>query len=125
MTDSTGVCLYSRVMTFADCSRMQLPTDLLPLCTTVPPAQRPISQAYIWTPASPLDRFPAPKFSPLPNKLAGQFAIKAIEAQPLDYARAVFDDTWRSFAWNRAVFLNGATYNEYLFGYHSLSVPGG
>ena len=125
MTDSTGVFLYSRVMTFADCSRMQLPTELLSLCTTVPPARRPISQAYIWTPASPLDRFPAPKFSPLPNKLAEQFAIKAIEAQPADYARVVFDDTWRSFAWNRAVFPNGATYNEYLFGYHSLDVPGG
>ena len=123
MTDSTGVFLYSRVMTFAECSRMQLPTDLLPLCTTVPPAQRPIAQAYIWTPASPLDRFPAPKFSPLPDKLAEQFAIKAIEAQPLDYARAVFDDTWRAFAWNRTVFPNGATYDEYLFGYHSLAIP--
>jgi hypothetical protein len=123
MTESTGVFLYSRVMTFADCSRMQLPTDLLPLCTTVPPAERPIAQAYIWTPASPLDRFPIPKFSPLPNRLAEQFAIKAIEAQPLDYARVVFDDTWRAFAWNRAVFPNGATYDEYLFGYHSLAIP--
>ena len=59
----------------------------------MPPAQRPIAQAYIWTPASPLDRFPAPKFSPTVNKLAERFAIKAIEAQPLDYARAVWDDT--------------------------------
>ena len=125
MTDSTGVFLYSRVMTFADCSRMQLPADLLALCTTVPPDKRPIAQAYIWTPASPLDRFPAPKFRPLPDKLAGQFAIKAIEAQPLDYARAVFDDTWRAFGWDRTVFPNGATYDEYLFGYHSLEIPAG
>jgi Dolichyl-phosphate-mannose-protein mannosyltransferase len=29
MTNSTGVFLYSRVMTFADCSRMSLPADLL------------------------------------------------------------------------------------------------
>ena len=49
MTESTGVFLYSRVMTFADCSRMQLPPDLLPLCTAVPPDKRPIAQAYIWT----------------------------------------------------------------------------
>ena len=125
MTDSTGVFLYSRVMTFADCSRMQLPADLLSLCTTVPPDKRPIAQAYIWTTISPLDRFPAPKFSPLPDKLAEQFAVKAIEAQPLDYARVVFDDTWRSFAWNRTVFPNAATYDEYLFGYHSVHVPGG
>ena len=64
MTDSTGVFLYSRVMTFADCSRMSLPADLLPLCTTVPPDQRPIAQAYIWTPASPLTAVPPSRCSP-------------------------------------------------------------
>jgi hypothetical protein len=121
-SDSTGVFLYSRVMTFAECSRMQLPPDLLPLCTTVPPAQRPIAQAYIWTAASPLSRFPSPVFSPLPNSLGQQFAIKAIEAQPLSYARVVFDDTWRSFGWPRSVFPNAQTYDEYLFGYHSVSI---
>jgi hypothetical protein len=112
-------------MTFAECSKMNLSGDpeLLALCTTVPPDKRPISQAYIWTPASPLDRFPPTKFSTLPNSLAQQFAIKAIEAQPLDYLRATFDDTWRTFSWPRSVFPNAATYDEYLFGYHSLEVP--
>jgi Dolichyl-phosphate-mannose-protein mannosyltransferase len=124
MTESTGVFLYSRVMTFAECSRMTLPVDQLPLCTSVPPAQRPIAQAYIWDTDSPLNRFPAPKFSPTVNKLAEKFAIEAIEAQPLDYARTVWDDTVRSFDWSRQVFPNGATYDEYLFGYHSLSIPG-
>jgi hypothetical protein len=124
MTESTGVFLYSRVMTFAECSQMTLPVDLLSLCTSVPPAQRPIAQAYIWDTASPLNRFPAPKFSPTVNKLAEKFAIEAIEAQPLDYARAVWDDTVRSFDWSRQVFPNGQTYDEYLFGYHSLSIPG-
>jgi hypothetical protein len=123
MNTSTGVFLYSRVMTFADCSKMKLTPELLALCTTVPPDKRPIAQAYIWTPASPLDRFPPPKFSPLPDALAEQFAIKAIEAQPLDYARTVFDDTWMSFGWSRSVFPNAATYDEYLFGYHPLDVP--
>ena len=123
MNDSTGVFLYSRVMTFADCSRMTLSPELLSLCTTVPPAQRPIAQAYIWTPVTPLDRFPPVKFNALPNGLAQRFAIKAIEAQPADYAKAVFDDTWRAFYWPRSVFPNAATYNEYLFGYHSLDVP--
>jgi hypothetical protein len=124
MTESTGVFLYSRVMTFAECSQMTLPVDLLSLCTSVPPAQRPIAQAYIWDTASPLNRFPAPKFSPTVDKLAEEFAIEAVEAQPLDYARAVWDDTVRSFDWSRQVFPNGQTYDEYLFGYHSLSIPG-
>ena len=125
MTDSTGVFLYSRVMTFADCSRMSLPADLLPLCTSVPPDQRPIAQAYIWTSASPLLRYPEPMFSPTVNKLAERFAIAAIEAQPLDYARVVWDDTVRSFEWNRSVFPNGQTYDAYLFGPQPLAVPSG
>jgi hypothetical protein len=123
MTDSTGVFLYSRVMTFADCSRMSLPADLVPLCTPVPPAQRPVAQAYIWTQASPLLRLPEPIFSPKVNALAERFAIKAIEAQPLDYARAVWDDTVRSFEWNRSVFPNPHTYDGYLFGYTSPHIP--
>ncbi len=123
MTDSTGVFLYSRVMTFADCSRMSPPTDLLPLCTPVPPDQRPIAQAYIWTPASPLLRLSAPMFSPTVDKLTERFAVRAVEAQPLDYARAVLDDTVRSFEWNRAVFPDGQTYDAYLFGYQSHVIP--
>jgi 4-amino-4-deoxy-L-arabinose transferase-like glycosyltransferase len=125
MTDSTGVFLYSRVMTFADCSRMSLPTDLLPLCTSVPPGKRPIAQAYIWTPASPLDRYSEPMFSPAVNKLAERFAVAAIEAQPLDYADAVWDDTVRSFEWNRSVFPDGQTYDAYLFSPQPLAVPAG
>jgi 4-amino-4-deoxy-L-arabinose transferase-like glycosyltransferase len=125
MSESTGIFLYSRVMTFAECAKMNPPTDLLPLCTTVPPGKRPIAQAYIWTQASPLDRFPAPKFTPVPNKLAGEFAVKAIESQPLDYARTVFDDTARAFALQRTVFPNPSTYDEYLFGYDSVPVASG
>ena len=115
MTDATGVFLYSRVMTFADCAKMSVPADELWLCTTVPPDQRPIAQLYIWSTVSPLYRYPPPKFVPVVNKLAEDFAIRAVEAQPLDYARAVFDDTWRVFAWDRQVFPNAQTYDEYEF----------
>jgi len=138
MTDSTGIFLYSRVMTFAECSKMTLPADELALCTTLPPAKRPIAQAYIWTTAQcrdiegssgqfctgmPLKSFPPPAFSPLPNKLAKSFAIEAIESQPLAYAKAVFDDTWRVFGFKREVFPQAATYDEYLFTRHPIGIP--
>jgi hypothetical protein len=123
MTDSTGVFLYSRVMTFADCTKMKVPANELSLCTTVPPDKRPIAQAYIWTSESPLDRFPPSKFSPVPNQLAENFAIRAIKAQPLAYATVVAKDTLRVFAWNRVVFPNAPTYDEYIFGYRSLPIP--
>jgi hypothetical protein len=123
MSDATGVFLYSRVMTFAECSKMNVPANELWLCTTVPPGQRPIAQSYIWTSATPLDRFPPNKFAPLPNKLAEDFAIRAIEAQPLDYAKAAFGDTWRVFGWQRQVFPQAATYDEYLFLPQGLPIP--
>jgi len=123
MGDATGVFLYARTMTFADCAKMHVPANELWLCDTTPPAERPIDQAYIWTAASPLDRFPPTKFSPVPNKLAQDFAIRAIEAQPLSYLHAVFDDTWRVFRWNRHIFPNAQTYDEYIFGYRSQPIP--
>jgi hypothetical protein len=123
MEDATGVFLYSRVMTFAECPKMHVPADELWLCTVVPPDKRPIAQEYIWSSATPLDRYPAPEFAPVPDQLAKDFAIRAIEAQPLDYARVVFDDTWRVFAWKRDVFPNAQTYDEYVFGYAGTPIP--
>jgi hypothetical protein len=123
MTDSTGVFLYSRVMAFAECSRMRVPADELVLCATVPPARRPISQEYIWGKRTPLRRLPQRMFSPVPNSLAEDFAIRAIEAQPLGYARAVFGDTWRVFGWKRYVFPNAQTYDEYLFRDRGTKIP--
>jgi len=123
MTDSTGIFLYSRTMAFAECSKMHVPTDELSLCTTTPPSKRPMSQSYIWSSISPLDRFPPSKFSPLPNQLAEDFAKRAIIAQPLAYAQIAGYDTIRVFEWNRYVFPNAQTYNEYLFGYHSQAIP--
>ena len=123
MSDATGIFLYSRVMTFAECSKMRVPVNELWLCDTTSPAHRPIAQEYIWAAQSPLDRFPSSMFSPVPNLLAGNFAVRAIEAQPLGYARAVFDDTWRVLAWKRYVFPNAQTYDEYLFSYKGTPIP--
>ena len=123
MGDATGVFLYARVMTFADCTTVHVPVNELWLCDTIPPAQRPIDQAYIWTAESPLDRFPPSKFSAVPDKLAQDFAVRAIEAQPLSYAKAVFSDTWRVFRWKRHIFPNAQTYDEYIFGYRSQPIP--
>ena len=125
MSDATGIFLYSRVMTFADCTKFHVPASELWLCSTLTPGQRPIAQNQIWrsTQHTPLDRFPPSKFAPAPNQYAEDFAIRAIEAQPAAYAKAVFDDTWRVFGWNRQVFPQAATYDEYLFLPQGLPIP--
>jgi hypothetical protein len=115
MTQSTGIFLYARVMAFADCGKFKPTPDEMALCTGASPQHRLITQYYIWGLDAPLRRFPPPEFSPVTNRIAKDFATRAIKAQPLAYARVVWDDTWRSFAWNRKVFPDPITYGEYKF----------
>ena len=124
MSDATGVFLYSRVMSFANCSVIHPPADELELCAPTDGTDSlGIAQNYIWTPPTPLDEFPPPKFTSVPNQLGENFAIRAIEAQPLGYLEAVVHDTVMAFGWKRIVFPQAATYDEYLFGTHSLPIP--
>ena len=101
---SDGVFLWSRTMTFANCAIIKPPADLKPLCPTTPPASRPSAPFYIWEANSPLlkvggtgtDRFTVRR-----NHLAQQFAIKAIEAQPIAYADTVVRSWLLTFSWDR------------------------
>ncbi len=115
MTQSTGIFLYARVMAFADCTKFSPPPDETGLCITASQRHRMVSQEYIWSLDAPLRRFPPPEFSPVTNRLAKDFATRAIKAQPVAYARVVWDDTWRSFGWKRHVFPDPITYGEYKF----------
>ena len=102
ITNSGGVFLYGRVMSFADCAVIKPPRSLAVLCDSRPPRQRPIAVEYIWSPSDPLHRLgPGSVFTPRVDGPAGQFARRAIVAQPLAYLRAVAADTLRSFGWQR------------------------
>jgi hypothetical protein len=112
LTNSSGLFLWARTTSFANCKIIKPPADLLPLCPdrnpAVPGRLRPDPynfgtllrqenpQNFLWTRADwPWQ--PAPRgyesneaaFTPAKNKLAQKFAIKAIRAQPLAYARVV------------------------------------
>ncbi|NJP93663.1 hypothetical protein HCN51_30190 [Nonomuraea sp. FMUSA5-5] len=95
LSGSDGVALWARTMTFADCSRIQPPPHLAPLCPngTVLDA----ASEYVWAPGSSLNRLPGDRFTH--NDLARSFAIAAITAQPLDYLREVARDTSLAFTW--------------------------
>jgi hypothetical protein len=116
LNEATGTFLYSRVSSFAECSKMNPPADLRVLCDSTPPSQRPGSQAYLWANNEPdgswtplrkltgtnkIDRF-----TPHIESLTMRFAERAIEAQPLDYARVVARDTLTTFGWRRENVIN-------------------
>ncbi len=115
LTESSGTFLYSRVSTFADCSKIHPPARLQFLCDPTPPQWRPVAGEYIWadnelgpyagrtTPLYNYKHSPdtSLRFKPVINAETGQFAKDAILAQPLDYLRVVADDTLHTFGWSR------------------------
>lgn len=114
ITESSGTFLYSRVSTFAECSKIDPPADLRILCDYTPTWARPVSGEYLWanyemppynnrkTPLANLTGADNSKrFTPVIEGMTQKFAEQAIIAQPLDYVRVVTKDTLHTFGWNR------------------------
>jgi hypothetical protein len=114
LSESSGAFLYSRVSTFAECSSMKLPASLDFLCDSTKPEYRPVAAEYIWadyelqpyqntrTPVyTKLGSDTAKRFTPGISHDMRDFAIQAIEAQPVAYASAVANDIRHTFGWFR------------------------
>jgi hypothetical protein len=116
--DSDGIFLWSRTMSFAECSVIKPPADLRPLCPAGPPSSRPAAPFYIWEANSPLLKVGtggSNRFTASRNALAEKFAVKAIEAQPLSYADVVFRGWLLTFSWNRPNVPSAAMAARYQF----------
>lgn len=99
-SNSDGVYLWSRTMSFADCAVIRPPADERALCPGQPLGRRPAASVFLWEPGSPLSNLPGKRFAPAKNSLALAFAFRAITAQPLAYLTAVAHDTALAFAWD-------------------------
>src|SRR5690348_12963215 len=111
-TDSTGLFLWSRTMSFANCAVIKPPPSLVPLCPQNQP-DHPTAPAPSWSvPAVLGERTPAdylwaagawyrvdarPGVNAYNNKLAMQFAERAILAQPADYLKTVGKEVLETF----------------------------
>jgi hypothetical protein len=114
LTDSSGSFLYSRVSTFAQCSKIHEPALLAYLCDPTKLEYRPLAGEYIWADneLEPYRSVSTPlylafgsdtsvRFTPVVSAQTEQFAKIAIEDQPMAYVRVVIDDTLHTFGWNR------------------------
>jgi hypothetical protein len=121
LTSSSGLFLWSRTMSFADCRVIKPPPELRRLCPdrnpgvpgALPPdptawhtlARQETPQDYLWDRRSWMwQPWPAGKyepyqvaFTPARNKLAQRFAIRAIAAQPGGYALVVSEGVALTF----------------------------
>ncbi|MEV5575024.1 hypothetical protein AB0L06_33725 [Spirillospora sp. NPDC052269] len=116
MTRSTGVFLYGRVAPFADCRKMDVPVEQMALCLSSDPRHRSVRESYIWGPRAPRYRVEATGFTPEGERLAFDFAIRAVTHQPGDYAQVAATDLGRTFRWDHPTFPDRTTYEHYLFG---------
>ena len=112
-TRSNGIFLWSRTMSFANCSVIKPPADEAGLCPTG--SHRMAASSYIWIAQSPLSKVPGARFSARKNDLAQSFALRAIAAQPGDYAGSVLHDFMLSFYWNRPQHPSAYAADKYQF----------
>jgi hypothetical protein len=116
LTRSDGVYLWSRTMSFADCAVIRPPAGERALCP--PPGPRMVRRSaslYIWDGNSPLLALPGGRFSARTNRTALHFALRAIAAQPGDYAAAAGHDFSLSFFWDRPVHPDAGIVDRYQF----------
>jgi hypothetical protein len=116
-SDSDGIYLWSRTMSFADCAVIKPPPSEAGLCPPRRAGPRPAASTFIWAPDSPLDRLPGKKFSATKNALAMNFALRAIAAQPLGYLGAVLHDVSLAFEWNIPAHPSALMTRRYEFAY--------
>ena len=112
LTNSNGLFLWSRTMSFANCAVIQPPADLRPLCPNAQPgrlaqpdpAKRLQPKRYLWNHRTWQWRHlhsgfvpDTAAFTPANNDRALRFAIDAITAQPLAYLGVVGGETVKPF----------------------------
>jgi hypothetical protein len=116
LTNSNGLFLWTRTMSFANCAVIKPPADLQALCPNRQPgrlaqpvaALRPLPKRYLWDhqawqwqpPTAGLVPDTA-AFTKANNDRALHFAILAITAQPVAYLHVVASDTLHAFGSDR------------------------
>lgn len=104
LTNSTGIFIYGRTAVFADCRIIRPPASERDLCPSSPVGQRPVSPDYIWHDGALGRMNNFPEFTPAVSARTGDFARRAILAQPGAYLDTGLSDFAKTFAPSRVVY---------------------
>jgi hypothetical protein len=119
-TMAQGYFEWGRVSSFADCAIIKPTGELAKVCPTQAIADRTPPGNYIWHAPyvhKDINSIGGP-VSPQGNSLLNHFAIKAVEAQPLDYIKTVVRGTLLSFGFPRIAYPGAGTTYYYSFHVH-------
>jgi hypothetical protein len=118
-----GFFLWGRVSSFANCDIIKPTGELAKVCPTQAIADRTPPGNYIWHAPyvhQDMNSIGGP-VSPKGNSLLTSFAIKAVEAQPLGYAKTVVKGVLLSFGFPRINYPGAGTVYYYDFHAHYVS----
>jgi hypothetical protein len=89
------------VSSFAECSVVKPPASELAICPSGPPSSRTPPGDYIWHAPQVRHMAGGGPVTAANDALLRDFAIRAVEAQPLGYLRAVLGGLALSVEWPR------------------------
>jgi hypothetical protein len=122
LTRSDGFYLWGRVSSFAECSVIKPPADMLKICPSGSPSVRTPPGDYIWHAPQVHDITGGP-VSAANDKLLRDFAVHAVEAQPLGYLHSVLSGLALSVEWPRRPYPDAGTVSYYYFHRKPQTVP--
>ncbi|MGD0704129.1 MAG: hypothetical protein ABSA02_30130 [Trebonia sp.] len=127
LTLSQGFYTWGRVSSFANCDIIKPVGAEAKVCPAQPLADRTPPGDYIWHAVyvhKNINSIGGP-VSPQGNQLLTNFAIHAVEAQPLDYAKTVVKGVMLSFGFPRIAYPGAGTTYYYSFHLHFVGTDPG
>ncbi len=122
LTRSDGFYLWGRVSSFAECPVIKPPAGELKICPSGAPSSRPPPGDYIWHAPQVRDLTGGP-VSVANNALLRDFAIRAVEAQPLGYLHTVLSGLALAVEWPRRPYPDSGTVYYYYFHLKPQTIP--
>jgi hypothetical protein len=122
LTRADGFFLWARVSSFAECSVIKPPADELKICPSGSPSSRTPPGDYVWHAPQVHDIAGGP-VSAANDRLLTNFAIRAVEAQPLGYLHSVLSGLALSVEWPRKPYPDAGTVYYYYFHLTPETIP--
>ncbi|MFI6521206.1 phospholipid carrier-dependent glycosyltransferase [Spirillospora sp. NPDC050679] len=126
LTSSDGLYLWGRTAVFADCAKMRPPSHMEALCLTPELKAQGLAPGHlIWRSEAPPRVLYESTVAPESNEVLRDFAIRAILAQPGDYAHEIVQGVGKAFSPHRYPVPTAATEALYHFPERPHVFPGG
>jgi Dolichyl-phosphate-mannose-protein mannosyltransferase len=123
LSNSDGFYLWGRVSSFAQCSEVKPPASEQAICPSGTPSSRTPPGDYIWHVPQVHHMANGGPVTAANDALLRDFAIRAVEAQPLGYVHAVLGGLWLAVEWPRHPYPDAGTVYLYYFHLTPWKIP--